>query len=209
LEEQGNPDEAIREIELALKLDPESWEVNREAARLLFRLGRTKDAVPYFEKAASLMDTDWHNPAMLMTCYNGSGEAENLRRAASMTIERAEKALAKDPANAPALASGSSALAALGERDRAMDWLERALLLDPDNILMRYNLACALTVDLHDDDRALEVMREYFERTVSPTHIRHADADPDLDRLRVDPRFTKMVHDAKKRLGMPAAEADA
>jgi adenylate cyclase len=126
-----------------------------------------------------------------------------------MTIERAEKALAKDPANAPALASGSSALAALGERDRAMDWLERALLLDPDNILMRYNLACALTVDLHDDDRALEVMQDYFERTVSPTHIRHADADPDLDRLRTDPRFNKMVHEAKERLGMAAEKAGA
>jgi adenylate cyclase len=209
LEEQGRSDEAIAEIELALRLDPESWEVNREAARLLFRLGRTKDAIQYFEKAASLMDTDWHNPAMLMTCYNGSGEVENLRRAARMTIERAEKALAKDPANAPALASGSSALAALGERDRAMDWLERALLLDPDNILMRYNLACALTVDLHDDDRALEVMQDYFERTVSPTHIRHADADPDLDRLRTDPRFNKMVHEAKERLGMAAEKAGA
>ncbi len=207
LEEQGRSDEAIGEIDFALRLDPESWEVNREAARLLFRLGRTKDAVPYFEKAASLMDTDWHNPAMLMTCYNGSGDVENLRRVARMTIGRAEKALAKDPANAPALASGSSALAALGESDRAMDWLERALLLDPDNILMRYNLACALTVDLHDDDRAIEVMRDYFERTVSPTHIRHADADPDLDRLRTDPRFTKMVQDAKERLGMAAEKA--
>jgi len=209
LEEQGHPDQAIDEIDMALRLDPESWEVNREAARLLFRLGRTKDAIQYFEKAASLMDTDWHNPAMLMTCYNGSGEAEELQRVARMTIERAEKALAKDPANAPALASGSSALAALGERDRAMDWLERALLLDPDNILMRYNLACALTVDLHDNDRAIEVMQDYFGRTVSPTHIRHADADPDLDRLRDDPRFKTMVREAKERLGMPAAEADA
>jgi len=209
LEEQGHPDQAIDEIDMALRLDPESWEVNREAARLLFRLGRTKDAIQYFEKAASLMDTDWHNPAMLMTCYNGSGEAEELQRVARMTIERAEKALVKDPANAPALASGSSALAALGERDRAMDWLERALLLDPDNILMRYNLACALTVDLHDNDRAIEVMQDYFGRTVSPTHIRHADADPDLDRLRDDPRFKTMVREAKERLGMPAAEADA
>jgi adenylate cyclase len=204
LEEQGHPDEAIDQIDMALRLDPESWEVNREAARLLFRLGKTKDAIPYFEKAASLMDTDWHNPAMLMSCYHGAGDEENLRRVARMTIERAEKALAKDPANAPALASGAAALGSLGEPGRAKDWIDRALLLDPDNIQMRYNLACALTVDLGDDDRAIEVLQEYFEWTVSPTHIRHADADPDLDQLRHDPRFIKMMHAAKMRLGMAA-----
>jgi adenylate cyclase len=209
LEEQGRSDEAIAQIDSALRLDPESWEVNREAARLLFRLGRTKDAIAYFEKAASLMDTDWHNPAMLMSCYHGPGDAENLQRVARMTIERAEKALAKDPANAPALASGASALGALGERDRAKDWIDRALLLDPDNILMRYNLACALTVDLDDDDRAIAVLEDYFGRTPSPTHIRHADADPDLDGLRDNPRFKAMIAGAKERLGMPAGKEDA
>ena len=200
LEEQGRLDEANREIETALHLDPDSWEVNREAARLMFRQSRIRDAIPYFEKAAALMDTDWHNPAMLMTCYHGPGDDENLRRVARMTVERAERALAKDPSNAAALASGSSALAALGEEIKAKDWLDRALLLDPDNILMCYNLACALTLDLHDKERALEVIRPYFERTVSPTHIRHADADPDLDPIRDDPRFQEMVASAKQRL---------
>jgi adenylate cyclase len=202
LEEQGRPDEAIGQIDIALDLNPDSWEVNREAARLLFRLGRTRDAIPYFEKAASLMDTDWHNPAMLMTCYHGTGDSEELQRVARMTIERAEKALAKDPANAPALASGAGALGAIGERDRSKDWIERALLLDPDNILMRYNLACALTIDLEDDERAITVLEDYFSRTVSPTHIRHADADPDLERLRGNPRFVQMLAAAKQRLGM-------
>lgn len=207
LEEQGHPDEAIGEIDIALHLNPDSWEVNREAARLLFRLGRTKDAIPYFERAAALMDTDWHNPAMLMTCYHGTGEDEQLKRVARMTIERAEKALAKDPANAPALASGAGALGAIGERDRAKDWIERALLLDPDNILMRYNLACALTIDLEDDERAIEVLADYFARTVSPTHIRHADADPDLERLRGNPKFVSMLTAAKQRLGMAEERA--
>jgi len=148
------------------------------------------------------MDTDWHNPAMLMTCYHQPGQEEDKLRVARMTVERAERALAKDPSNAAALASGSSALAALGEMTRARDWLDRALLLDPDNILMCYNLACALTVDLGDNDRALEVIRPYFERTVSPTHIRHADADPDLDLIREDPRFKDLVSEAKTRLEM-------
>ena len=47
------------------------------------------------------------------------------------------------PSNGAAISFGVSALAALGERDRAMEWMERALLIDPDNLNMRYNFACA------------------------------------------------------------------
>ena len=202
LEEQGKSDEARSEIEIALRLDPESWEVNREAARLLFRQGQIREAIPYFEKATQLVDADWHNAGMLATCYHETGDVDQLRRAAQMTAERVERALAKDPSNASALASGAGALATLGEYQKAKDWVDRALLLDPDNILMRYNLACALAVDIKDSDRALDVLTPYFERTVSRTQLRHADVDPDLDSIRDDPRFRNMMAAAKERLEM-------
>ena len=68
LEEEGRADEAEKQVRTALKLNPASWEVNREAARMLFRRGRTKEAAEFFAKAASVMETDWHNPLMLITC---------------------------------------------------------------------------------------------------------------------------------------------
>jgi adenylate cyclase len=207
LEEQGKQEEAIAEIKIALNSDPESWEVNREAARLMFRQGRIAEAIPYFEKAASLVDTDWHNLGMLMTCYHETGEDDQLQRVSRMAIERVEKALAKDPANASALATGAGALARVGEDQRAKDWIDRALLLDPDNILMRYNLACALVTDLQDNGRAVEVMGPYFERTLSTAQIKHADVDPDLDPVRDDPRFKSLMAEAKQRLGMVDAKA--
>jgi adenylate cyclase len=202
LEEQGKYDEAFAEIEAALRLDPNSWEANREAARFYYRQGRVRDAIPYFEKAASLMDMDWHNPQMLMATYNATGEAEQLKRVSLMTVERTEKALAKDPSNAPALAAGAAALGFLGEHDRARDWIDRALLIAPEDIMMRYNLACALVGDLNDHDRAIEVMTPYFEGVVSPTQLKHVDADPDMDPIRGDARFKKMLASAKSRLGI-------
>ena len=209
LEEQGRSEEAKAEIETALRLDPESWEVNREAARLLFRQGQIHEAIPYFQKATQLVDADWHNAGMLATCYHETGDVDQLRRAAQMTAERVEKALAKDPSNASALASGAGALATLGEYQKAKDWVDRALLLDPDNILMRYNLACALAVDIKDSDRALEVLTPYFERTVSRTQLQHAEVDPDLDPIRNDLRFKQMMSAAKERLGMAEIEVSA
>jgi adenylate cyclase len=204
LEEQGRKDEAVAEIDTAVRLDPESWEVNREAARLLFRQGRIRDAIPYFEKAVSLMDWDWHNAFMLTTCYREIGEPDRRQRAAQVAVDRAEKAMVKDPSNATVLAGGAYALAALGEDQRANEWIERALLLDPDNNIMRYNLACALATDLNDPDRAIDVLGPYFSTTLGVTHIRHAEVDPDLDALREDPRFGQMLGEARQRLGITA-----
>ena len=202
LEEQGRKDEAVAEIETAVRLDPESWEVNREAARLLFRQGRVRDAIPFFEKAVSLMDWDWHNAFMLITCYREIGDSDRRQRAAQLSVDRAEKAMGRDPSNATVLAGGANALAALGEDQRAKEWIDRALLLDPDNNIMRYNLACALATDLNDPDRAIEVLEPYFLTTLGVTHIRHAEVDPDLDGLRKDPRFERMLGEARERLGM-------
>jgi adenylate cyclase len=204
LEEQGKNAEATAEIETAVRLDPESWEVNREAARLLFRQRRITDAIPYFEKAAAVMESDWHNASMLVTCYRETGDEDQLRRVAQMTVDRTEKAIAKDPSNSTILAAGASSLALIGEDQRARDWVDRALLLDPDNNIMRYNLACALTTNMNDPNRAMEVLEPYFRTTLGVTHIRHAEIDPDLDPLRDDPRFKEMLGHARQRLGMDA-----
>ena len=51
---------------------PNSWEVNKEAARLLSRSGKMREAIPYFEKAASLMDSDYHSTGMLADLLCGS-----------------------------------------------------------------------------------------------------------------------------------------
>ena len=203
LEEEGKQEEANREIAEALRLDPESWEVNREAARMMFREGRISEAVPFFEKAASLMDSDWHNSSMLMSCYHGPGDEENLQRVARMTLERAQVALAKDPTNGAAISVGASALARFGEMDRAREWVQRGLLLDPSNLSMRYNLACALIMELHDADAALDVLEPFFEEVKSPIHVKHLMADPDMDSVREHPRFKAMLADAKQRIGMP------
>jgi hypothetical protein len=67
---------------------------------------------------------------------------------------------------------------------------------------MRYNLACALAGHLKDNDRAVDVLQPYFEKMPSPTPIKHLDVDPDLDRVREDPRFKEMLAATKQRLGM-------
>jgi len=211
LDEKGKLAEADEEMQTALRLAPESWEVNREVARLLFRQGKTRESIPFFEKAAGLLPNDWHSPLMLTSCYRSTGNEADLQRVVRSGLERAERAVAKDPTNAQALAAGASALALLGEERRARDWIDRALLLDPDNAGTRYNLACALLDRLDDREKAIEVLGPYFEQTI-PNRIKHLEADPDMDPIRDDPRFKDMLAAAKQRLGMadsPVASAKA
>jgi adenylate cyclase len=200
LEQAGREKEANDEVKAALLVDPESWEVNREAARLLFRDGRFREAIPFFEKASDLMSGDFHSPGMLLSCYRGVGDDTGLRGAAERVVKRAEETIAKDPANVAALAHASSGLAILGQEDRAKEWIARAGLLDPDNPSTLYNLACALNCELNDHDAALDMLERFFDRLTSKTILKHIQADPDMDSLRQHPRFVKMLATAKKRI---------
>ena len=209
LEEEGRIEDAEKQVRIALKLDPESWEVNREVARMLFRHGHIREAIPYFEKAAALSDTDWHNPLMLITCYESVDDQAQVLKAAGKVRERVQRAIAADPTNGTALASGATAIALLGDLDRAREWLRRALVLDPDNLVMRYNTACALIRYLGSPEDALDTLDPFFQTVTSTTWIWHAEADPDFDKIHDHPRFKEMIASAKQRLGMAEPVASA
>jgi adenylate cyclase len=125
-----------------------------------------------------------------------------------VALTRAEAVLAKDRSNGSAMGYGVSALAALGEADRARDWIRRALLIDSDNQLMRYNFACALSAHLKDVDGALGLIGPYLAQ-VTRYDLDWAKADPDMDPLREDPRFRAMIAKAEARLAAADPTATA
>jgi adenylate cyclase len=207
LEAKGRDEEALAELEKGVRLNPDSWELNKALANFLIWRGKIAEARDHFEKATGLMESDFHGWGMLTTCYFGLGDKESAADSAQMTLRQVEQVLAQDPSNGAAISFGVSALAALGEQNRAREWMERALLIDPDNLNMRYNFACAYARDFGDREAAIRMLDSSLSRLKGT--IGNAECDPDFDSIRDDPRFKKIIADAKKRLGIGGCAASA
>jgi adenylate cyclase len=78
--------------------------------------------------------------------------------------------------------------------------VERGLLLDPDNLNMRYNFASMHAALWKDPETALALLEPTLAKA-SGHLIRWAEKiDPDVDSIREDPKFKRMVSEAKTRV---------
>ena len=202
LEGRGEHDAAQVEHEIALRLDPESYEVNAGAARWAIATRRYELAIRYLEAASAINDEDYWAPGMLIQCYEAIGDVVRAREVAVLSTDRIDKLLAIEPDNGGALGFAVSALVCLGENERARARAEDALLLDPDNYQLTYNLACAMT-KAKETDYALDLLAKTFERVGKEGYL-WAKVDTDLDALRDDSRFKALMEKAAASLAKAA-----
>jgi len=200
----GKDHDAREELETALQLNPDSWEANKEAARIFCRQNDLPLAAQCLEKATSLSESDFHSRGMLSAMYLGQGDVDKARACAAELIRQVEGALSRNPDNGAALAYGALSFAAVGNIDRARDWIERALLLDPENMYMRYNLAWPVLGFMDDKELALDLLGPALAKG-GRNLVTLAQADRNLDPLRTDKRFCAMMEAAAERVGLTSA----
>lgn len=194
-------EEANVEIELALHANPDSWEVNKEVGLILYRRGEVAKALPFFRTASQLMDTDYRDASLLMSCCRAVGDEAGAREAAQLALDRTEKTLAQDRGNGSALGFGAMSLAYLGQADRAREWIRRAMLIDPDNMVVRLNLGVAMLGFGASPEEVMDFIDPALNR-MDAAAIRLFERDPDLDPLRGHRRFERAMVNAKRRLKM-------
>ena len=167
-----------------------SWEVNKEAGRFYLFQRDIAAATRHFEKAAELMDGDFHAWAMLSTCYMASGDSAKLKNAAEMMIKESQLAVKEDPSNGAALGILAGGYALLGNEEKTREWIDRAILVDPDNRNMRYNFACILAAFLGDKEGAIKMLQSTIPMAAA-LQVPIAASDTDLDLPARRPAFRK------------------
>lgn len=82
------------------------------------------------------------------------------------------------------------------------------MMIDPDNLIMRYNLACMIAVHFDERAGAIHLLERSFANG-GVQYIKAAEADPDLAPLRDDLKFQEILERARQRLGMDAQAGTA
>ena len=192
LQFSGRRTEAKEEFERALALDPDLYETYYFYARFFVEEGNFEKSAEFFERATALRPDDYRSPALLIAVYRALGQEADRLRVARLALERAERELNIHPENSGPAQLGALALAHIGERDRSREWCDRALAIDPDDILTWYNVACAYA-QLGDIDDAMDLLEKVMPYRSSPEQMRWFQNDSDLDPVRSHPRYQTLL----------------
>jgi tetratricopeptide (TPR) repeat protein len=94
------------------------------------------------------------------------------------------------PEDARALYLGALALIPVGQRDRALEWTQRALAVDPEDPAVLYNIACVYA-RLNMADPAIGCLEKALQQ--GEWYKAWAEHDSDLDSIRGYPRFQTLL----------------
>ncbi|WFP61509.1 tetratricopeptide repeat protein [Mesorhizobium sp. WSM4904] len=190
LQHDGRTDEATAAFEQALSVDPNSFEANFFYARLCYLKGDFAASAVYSERAAEIHPDDYMPSYFLASVYRGLGRFAEAERCARKSLQLAEEMLALHPENGGPAHRAALLLAYLGEAGRVRNLIARALVIDPDDLAGRYNIAAALSV-IGDHDEALDHLEKFAQHT-NPLQLSLISNEPDFDPIRNHPRFRKI-----------------
>ncbi len=182
--------EAEKHFETAILLNPNLYESYYFYGRACMAAGNAEKAARLFIQASEANPADYQSLAFLGQAYEAMGRKDMAAQALSASMAILERHLQMNPDDSRALCFGAVALAELGQRDRAIDWTERALEAAGGEAFIQYNSACTFAM-LGDSARALDLL----ERAVDlgwgdRAWIEH---DTDLASLRGNPRFSALL----------------
>ncbi|HEU4566105.1 MAG TPA: protein kinase [Gemmatimonadaceae bacterium] len=183
---RGDYEAAEPEFQAALRLNPRLFEAHYFFARNCLSRGLLEEAAAYYAEAERLRPDDVQVPGLLATALFGLGREEEALAAIQRLLAAAERHLELYPDDARALYFAAGAHARLGDREGCLELAARALAVDASDPGILYNVACTYAI-IGEHDRALDALEAALRNGFA--HRQWMEHDPDLDGLRVHPRF--------------------
>ena len=184
------PEEARKEFETAIRLNPKLYEAYYFYARTAFQQGDLAKAAGLYEQACQANPDDYQAPSLLAPIYKSLGRHEEADSTRRQALRLAEKHSEVHPDDARALYLGAGILCQLGDRARSREWAARALAMDPEETATIYNVACVYAL-LGETERAIDCLEKVLAH--GAFYKGWAAKDSDLDTLRDQPRFQALL----------------
>jgi adenylate cyclase len=192
----GRRVEAREAFERALKLDPNNFDACLEFARFCVAEGDAERAVELFIRAVEAQPDDPQPALMVDNMLEKLGRVEEARKYRQLGLKRAEEALRLHPESSRPAQLGACTLAGMGERDKALDWLNHALAIDPDDPNVIYNAACVYSL-LGEADQALDLLDRWVLHAGGELYG-WIQNDADLDAIRSHQRYPALLAKIEK-----------
>src|SRR5262249_48118111 len=156
--------------------------------------------------AARLGEEDFFVWGSLAYIYLTLGREDEGKDAARRAVRCVEKEIGLHPDNAHAVVWGASSLIRLGMKERAKEWIERILIIEPDDAMIHYNVACDFAL-LNELDRALDTLESCADKIAATVVVNWLKNDNDLAPLFAHPRYQALIARAEARLAATAKQA--
>jgi adenylate cyclase len=183
-------DEAHAEFRTAIRLDPTLFEARYFEGRTYLAQGMLLDAARLFEQACQLRVDDYQASSHLSSIYAGLGRKADAQAAAQRCVQIVQRHLEMHPEDARASYLGAVCWCQLGEGARAVEWADRAVAMDPEEPVTRYNVACVYSLQGRVDE-AIDCLQKSLK--LGFAHREWIEHDSDLNPLHSDPRFADML----------------
>jgi adenylate cyclase len=203
LRRRGQIEAAESAARRAIELEPTLHMAYFTLGEVLRRSNRWEEALRAYEVSMRLDEHAWWSAALGSWCCAQLGDIEGARRVGQEAIKRLEQALTFDPEDANAYSMGCFVLRTLGQEDRAIEWANRAIELDPGDHQSLYNIACFF-LEIGQTDRAFDILDRCMPH-LGEAQLTWMRSDPDFDMVRDHPRYLSLLQREKQRWADAAA----